>query len=422
MSDMVNFKSARIGGVHLYNVTTFGGYSTSASLLGGVSGTGSNLLGPDFNYGAAVAAGWQHHGKRTNTAIMYSGTYLRMARYTELSSYNQAASINITRSLARKWSLDLSGAAQDTSLAQFMFQPSNLSVISNVYTSFDDLAAAFSVGRFSSAQVATMLTGSPILDTPTRNLLLGNRILSVSFQAQVTYTHSSRLSFHFGSFAAGAQRIKGGPQDGAVSSSKGGNAGMTMTYSLTPRTEVGASANVTRVSNSLQRANLYSSSGSWGRKMGPRWFLRLSAGAAYSISDGPSGNRPTSLQMIWDASIGYQRVRHTFVASASRSATDPFGIAAADTMYYSGSWSWRPAVSWSVFSSFGHQRMSRSVFDDLSGWQSNTGVSKYLGSGMSLSADYAYIIGTSLYLGAIGDRSIHGVRVSLSWSPMSGRR
>jgi hypothetical protein len=91
-------------------------------------------------------------------------------------------------------------------------------------------------------------------------------------------------------------------------------------------------------------------------------------------------------------------------------------------MYYSGSWSWRPAVSWSVFSSFGHQRMSRSVFDDLSGWQSNTGVSKYLGSGMSLSADYAYIIGTSLYLGAIGDRSIHGVRVSLSWSPMSGRR
>jgi opacity protein-like surface antigen len=62
------------------------------------------------------------------------------------------------------------------------------------------------------------------------------------------------------------------------------------------------------------------------------------------------------------------------------------------------------------------------VFDDLSGWQASAGVSKYLGSGMSLSATYSYIIGTSLYLGAIGDRNIHAVRVSLSWSPMAGRR
>ena len=62
------------------------------------------------------------------------------------------------------------------------------------------------------------------------------------------------------------------------------------------------------------------------------------------------------------------------------------------------------------------------MYRDLAGWQSNAGVSKYLGSGMSLSAEYSYMFGTSLYLGAIGDQDIHGVRVSLSWSPMLGRQ
>lgn len=417
LQDMVNFKAAKVGGVQLYNVSTFGGYSTSAALPGGLTGIGANLLGPDFNYGASVATGWQHHGKRTHTAVMYAGTYLAMARYTDLNSYNQGASVSISRSLTTKWILGLSGAASDTTLNQFMFQPTNLSVISNLFASFDDLAAAFSVGRFSNAQVATMLTGSPILDTPTRNLLLGNRILSVSFQASVSYNYSPRLTFSFASFAAGAQRVKG-YQPGALPSSKGINGGVSMSYSLSPRTEIGSTLQVSRIYNALQRGNLYSAAGFWGRKMGRSWFLRLSGGGAYNRIDTSNYG---SFMVTGDAAIGVRMRNHSFVASASRSAMDPFGIAAADTITAGGSWSWRPAPLWTVFSGLAYQSWRRSVYSNLSGWRSSTGISKYLGSGMTLSAQYSYMAGTSLYLGTIGDRTIHGVRVSLSWSPISGR-
>jgi hypothetical protein len=420
MLDMVNFKTAQVGGVHLYNVTTFGGYSTSAALPGAVTGIGANLLGPDFNYGASVAVGGQHHGVRTNTIFMYSGTYMGMTRYTELNSYNQAASLGFSRALSTKWTVDLSGAAQDTTLAQFLFQPPNLTVISNLYASFDDLAAAFSVGRFSNAQVATMLTGSPILDTPARNLLLGNRILSASFQASLVYAHSSRLSFRFASFAAGAQRVKG-IQSGMIPSSKGMNGGVAVSYALSTRTEIGVNVDASRIHNAIQRTSVFSAMGSWGRKMGPRWFLRLSGGAAYTRPDAPN-NHLSSVMAIGEGAIGFRTLRHTVVVSANRSATDHFGIAATESMTGGGTWSWRPAGSWMVFSGFMHQRFNDAVYQNLSGWRSITGASRPLGAGLTLSAEYSYMFGTSLYLGTIGDRSIHGVRVSLSWSPASGRR
>jgi hypothetical protein len=340
-----------------------------------------------------------------------------MTRYTELNSYNQAASIDLSRSLSEKWTVSLSGAGQDTTLAQFMFQPSNLSLLANSSSSFDDLAAAFSVGQFSNSQVATMLTGSAILDTPTRNLLLGNRVLSVSLQASIAYTHSSRLSFRFASFAAGAQRVKG-IDTGLLPSSKGINGGVAMSYSLSPRTQIGASADISHIYNSFQRSNVVSTMGSWGRKMGPRWFLRAGAGGAYNKSHG----QPSTLQAIGEAAIGFWTFNHTFVASANRSATDPFGIAAAENTLIGGTWSWHPATSWTVSSGFGYQRLKSVVFQELTGWRTGIGVSKSIGSGMTVTADYSYMNGTSLFLSTLADRSIHSARLSLSWSPMLGQQ
>src|ERR1019366_10664034 len=85
-----------------------------------------------------------------------------------------------------------------------------LSVLSQLPATFDDLAAAFSIGQFSNAQMASMLTGASMLESPARGLLLGNRVLSYSANAGLNYAHSSRLSFHFASFSAGGQNRGGG--------------------------------------------------------------------------------------------------------------------------------------------------------------------------------------------------------------------
>src|SRR5206468_12739754 len=73
------------------------------------------------------------------------------------------------------------------------------------YTTLFRSAAAFSVGQFSSNQIASTLTGAPMLESPARSLLLGDRILSYATQVSLNYAHSSRLSVHLGSFAAGGR-------------------------------------------------------------------------------------------------------------------------------------------------------------------------------------------------------------------------
>ena len=109
----------------------------------------------------------------------------------------------------RKWTVTLTGGAQDTTLAEYLFQPSGLSVLSQLPATTDDLAAAFSIGQFSNSQMASMLTGASMLQSPARGLLLGNRVLSYSANAGLNYAHSSRLSFHFAAFSAGGQNPDG---------------------------------------------------------------------------------------------------------------------------------------------------------------------------------------------------------------------
>ena len=425
MQDMMNFKGAQVGGVRLYNLSVFGGYSSSAAApwLGSITSTSPGALAPDINYGAAAVAGWQHHGERTNAAVMYSGTYMGMARYTELNAYNQAASLDINRNLTSKWTIGISGTAQDNTLAQYLFQPLNLGVISGLSRNFDDLAAAFSVGRFTNSQAATMLTGSPILDTPLRTMLLGNRILSASVQASLIYNPSSRVSVRFGSFAAGAQKIKGPQADATLPSSRGINAGVSLSYALSPRTEVGVDVGSTRISNSLQRGYVTTASGSWGRKMGPRWFLRFYGGGSHNRMDTTVSNTPQTFQAIGGASIGFQTLRHTFVLTANHSSMDTFGIIAAKSTDAGGTWSWRPSSSgWRVFSNATYQQMTHTAFQNLSGWRAGAGVSRQLGAITTLSMEYSCLTNTGIYSGFARGRFIHGVRVSLSWAPELGIR
>src|SRR5689334_14529140 len=76
LTDQVNFKSGTIGGVHLYNVSLYSGYVSSAYPLNSGIPTapvaGASTLGPDINYGTQATVGWQRHRKRTNFSIMYS--------------------------------------------------------------------------------------------------------------------------------------------------------------------------------------------------------------------------------------------------------------------------------------------------------------------------------------------------------------
>src|SRR5690242_2484583 len=74
--DDASFKSASIGGVHLYGVSVFSGYSTLALPTGSaqqIVSPGLNDLGSDVVYGVEWALGWRRQRDQSSMSAHYSG-------------------------------------------------------------------------------------------------------------------------------------------------------------------------------------------------------------------------------------------------------------------------------------------------------------------------------------------------------------
>lgn len=425
--DEINFRSNELAGLHLVGVSIFGGYSTSAYPQAGINlglPVGVANLGGDTNYGATASVGWQWHKAKSNVSVLYTGTYQGMVHYSNLDAYNQSLSISANRMLTPRWTFTLTAAGQDNSLAQYLFQPSPVSVLTQVPATFNDLAAAVAVGQFSDSQVASMLTGAPVMQLPGRSLLAATRILSYSAQAGLEYALSSRMRLHFAAFAAAGQNRLSGQQENAATAnyvlprSLGANAGIGTTYALSPRTDVGVDLQANRTENHYQSAYVSTATASFGRKMGMHWFLRMQAGGTYSDITEQTIGRAKASQIVGGGSLGFQAHSQTLVASYNRTSTDNFGFAVGTITSTSGAWSWRrPGSRWGLSASFAQQQTRNTGFASLSGFQAGGGVNSSLNHNMSLSAQYVYLHDGGDYAGVFNTFSVQSVRLSLGWAP-----
>lgn len=425
LSDQVSFKDAPGDGFRLYGVSFYSGYSTSAlpQGLGQAATPGAQDVGGAANYGASASFGWQHHRQRTSFSMMYTSAYVGMTHYSDLNALNHSLTVTASRELARKWTLFLTGAAQDSTLAEFLYQPSALSVLTQLPATFDDLAAAFSIGQFSNSQMASMLTGASMLESPARGLLLGNRVLSYTANLGLNYAASSRLSFHFAALSAGGQNIRGG-QSGvpqvtyAVPRSIGMSGGVGLSYALSPRTQVGLNVEENRMTNKYQNANITNATVSAGRRMGMRWFLNLRGGGSVIQTTKSFYNVPISTQVIGGGSLGFRTYTQTFVASYDRTSADTYGFAVGKNTSATGSWNWRrPGSRWTIFASGQQQQMSGTGFAAITGWEASGGISESLNAHTSLSTQYVYYTMKGNYAGTLSNMVAHSVRLTLSWNP-----
>jgi hypothetical protein len=425
--DEVNFKGSAVEGVRLYGVSIYSGYSTSALPieLGQTALAGAQELAGSANYGASASVGWQRHRRGTNLSMLYSLSYAGVTNYSDLNGLSHSFSMTASQQLTPKWTLSLSGSAQDSTQAEFMYQPSALSVLSQLPATFDDLAAAFSIGQFSNTQMASMLTGATMLESPARGLLLGNRVLSYSANIGLTYARSSRLSFHFATLSAGGQNLRGGqnsiPQEKFIlPRSLGMNGGMSLSYSLSARTQVGLNVEENRVTNRYQNAYTTNGTASLGRKMGMRWFLSMHGGGSVTRTNQATYGTPVGRQMIGGGSIGFRTYTQTFTASYDRTSSDTYGFAVGTNTTATGSWNWRrPGSRWTFFASGGQQQMKSTGFADLSGWEASGGISATLNAHTALSAQYVYFNTKGTYVGNLDNMIAHSVRLSLNWNPQT---
>ena len=429
--DQVSFESGQLGGgLHLVGVSVFSGYSTSAYPQAGylLPSSTLNSLGGDGTYGASFSVGWQKHGQNGDFSALYSGTYGGQIRYSNLDGYNQALSVSAAYKLGPKWTFTLTGSGSDTTLAQYLYQPSPQNVLTQVPANFDDLAAAAGAGQYTNTEVAALLTGSPIVQSPGRSLLMADRVLSYTAQANLAYQATARLQIHFAGFAAAGQSLLSSqdnlvPVNYIMPRTIGANAGVGFSYAVSPLTQLGVDVEEMRTVNHFENVYTTTTTAFVGRKIGQSWFLNVHGGGTYNIVTQQSFGSPVGRQIIGGGSLGFRTGMNTFVGSYDRTGADGYGVAVGTITTTSGSWSWRqPGSRWGLFASFGEVQTRNAGFMSLSGWEGSGGINMALNPHTFLTAQYVYMNNTGTYLGTYASMAIQSVRLSLGWAPQTVQR
>jgi hypothetical protein len=289
-------------------------------------------------------------------------------------------------------------------------------------SSFNNLAAAFGLGTFTTSQIQSLFQNA-YLESAIRSGLLGGRTLSYGGRASLSYAYSPQLHVHFGTSAGGGQRLSNS-QDTVVQPNYvmpltfGGDAGIGFSHSFSPRTQVGFDLDESFTHNRYQEASISTGNVSLGRKMGSRWFLRVYGGGSYSQFLGQSSAQPKTLQAVGGGSLGFQMLTHTLIATYSRTAASAYGFSVGTNTNLMASWSWhRPGSRLSLFSSFEQQRQRNTGFLSISGWQAGGGFSQNLGAQTAVSVQYVYLDTTARYPANLYNITTNSGRVSLNWSP-----
>jgi hypothetical protein len=342
--------------------------------------------------------------------------------HSNLNAFNHALSFTVNREVTRKVRLSLGMAASYSNIDQLLFTPTSFQRAAALPATLDDFANSLLATPFTSDQLAAMLTGLPVAESPARLLLFGDRTLSTSANTSLSYSATTRSQL---TFQAGVVRSQPILNDGieqtrldrTLSYSSGGSASFSYSYSLSPRTQIGAAIAESRTFSPLQDAYSTSFTMFAGRKMSRRWFGQLMGGGGFMRPVRETVQLPRGPQYLAGGSIGFRAQSNTVLLAVNRTFGDNFGIGAASTVSASIAWVWNPMHrSWSVQTSASSQRFQGQGIRALNTWQGMFAVSKSLGQYLSSTIEYAYAryeTGSAIQ----GVIAPHAVRASLVWTP-----
>jgi hypothetical protein len=381
----------------------------------------------DVEMGGSATFAWRRSGRRSSFSGSYTPSYTRRAHYSQWNSLDHHLTLTAARRLGRRWDVSVAAAGYSNLLEQFLFAPPVFSRVLAVPATFEELAGAVAAGRFTNDQLASILTGAPVVESPARTLLFGSRVLGASAQTTLTYSPSARLSFHVRAGASRTQHLPDPQEDERV---RGGyllyrtsalNAQAGLSYSFSPRTHVGLEAAANRQSSPVLDAYTTTATGWVARNMGRRWFVQLRGGAGYIEPVRATFEQDRRPRYLAGASLGFKTRAHALLASHDRSVGDAYGLGSHRTDTTTGSWRWgRPGRTWWLYANTSRQRSYGSRWAELNGWLAGGGLARTVSRTTVLQTEYAYLSNTGRLTGSRPQASVHAVRLVLSWSPFLG--
>lgn len=416
------------GGLQVRTVSGYTGYYSKTLPNGGVIQPGVAALPGDVSMGGSVTFAWTKFTERSTFFLDYIPSYTGRVQYSSGNALNHSLALNATRKLAPRWTFGFTVAGDLSSIEQSLFAPTTLSNVVSVRATFDDLAAGILSSKFANnPQLASVLTTAPLVESPVRNLLYGQRMFTSSVQTSLSYSYSPRLSFTFAGGAGRSQHVSNDQPLGMqntylLPNTTSANANVTISYSLSPLTQLGGSVTTNRISSFMQDAYTTTSLASLGRTLGRRWLLQIHGGVGVTNPVRQTAivfsTRPNP---IVGGSLGFKTFSQTLVGSYDRTVVDSYGIGASTTSSAAASWRWgRPGSAWWLESSATWQELQGNFLANTSGWQTSVGFGRSIGTHLAVLTKCAYLDYSGQLQKSPYSLSQSAVRVSLVWTPNPG--
>jgi hypothetical protein len=422
---------SNLNGFGLLSVSAFGGYSTypvfdpAASRYGSV---GSSLTGgmASVGYGKVL-------GERSRFAVLYSPGIIVRPSDLGRSRANHLLSVNLNQGITSRLSLGFSIFATYAELDQFAFSPARFNLATGAPGSFDDLANAITGGQFSNSQIASLLTGTPVLESAARSSIYGNQALTANSQVRLSYQVAPR--FTIGVYG-GVNRyqsvgIKGDDLDrrALIPITNGINSGVNINYGFNLRTSIGANVGISRTQSRIAEVTYITYAGNLSHRFSQRVVMNLQGGTGNTFQSSRSSQTVKYTQgqrFLGTGSVAVQATNtQMFMVQGGRTFIDTFGLGLQKTLNIMGSWSYAPTGSQWTGSIFGGYQDSASSVTTrtLKGTFVGLSLNRKLGLHWGISGQ-AYYARTSNRLGVEisgpstqGDFARTGVRLVITWFP-----
>lgn len=407
-------------GFAIYNISGYTVYY-SASLPEGSFPVANTNLPSDVGIGGSAQLGWTRIGEESRIVISYTPSYTGRLRLSAWNAFNHQLNFNAERKVGR-WKIGAATSADLSNLSEFMFSPTVYSTVAAAPVSFDDLASAMLAGKYTNAQLASILTGAPLVESPARNLFYGQRMFTTALRATVSYAPTPRVLVTLNANASRYQHLSDTAADLGQSAylipkTTSVGAGLSVSYAQSPRTQWGVSVDSARVVSSVQDAYASSTNVSLGRTMGRSWFTQLSGGVGVITPLRNTYIVDTHPQPVFNASLGVHLRSHTLIGSFGHAVSDSYGLGANSTNSASGTWRWhQPGRGWWIDNTLSWQHLSGNAFANVSGWRIESGYGRAVGDHSALLAQYVYLHYSQLDT-SLATLTQNAVRVSLVWSP-----
>jgi hypothetical protein len=434
MSDPISPANAlvsRVPGLRIERVVLFQGFSSNGypKESAGVPYFNQNL-GYDIDVGALATISWTRARPNSSIFMIYTPSHFQRARYSEWNTTDHDLALGVNKTF-RRWGLTVRSDNGLRGLPEVLFSPAVTHTVPDAPANFDDLLQAARNGQLSSEEIASVLTGAPVVEQQPKTRFDQGRVFSTSLTTQATYEASPRVSAHFGAVAHRYQSISTPEDEGNVTglravqraTSLGGNAGMG--YKLSPDLSVGVNSDVRRSVSTYGESTAVNTSGTLTRRIGRHWSVNGGAGIGTVRGSKIGGEALARTYSSWivDGGLHYTGREHRLSVTGSRILGDSVGIGAQVSHRVGADWQWtRVGSPWGVYSRADWYQMSLDGLNNTQGTFFGGGLIRQLTRETSFQAEYSYQTFQSPFRGVVSNLSGHRLQMSWMWRPAGAPR